>query len=111
MKKFFAGFIFGIVLVPVVLYLYFLSGRAPVAAIDPPLPLERLYAGTAIKARINREMPKSVPLQADTGTYLAGADIYKHYCGGCHGLINRPEPPFVKGLSPPPPHSWSLAPW
>lgn len=103
MKKFILGVIVGIVLVPVALYVYFLSGRAPVAASDPPLPLERLYAGTAINARMNREMPKSVPLQADTATYLTGSDIYKHYCGGCHGLLNRPESPIAKGMSPPPP--------
>jgi thiosulfate dehydrogenase len=102
-KKFIVGLIVGIVLVPIALFLYFVSGRAPVAAIDAPLPLERLYAGAAIHARMSREMPQNVPLQVDTATYLAGADLYKHYCSGCHGLINRPESPVAKGMSPHPP--------
>lgn len=103
MKKFIAGLIVGIVLVPVVLYLYFLSGRAPVAAADAPLPLERLFAGTAIRARSQRDMPASVPLRADEATYLAGAQVYRHHCGGCHGLINRPESPLAKSMAPHPP--------
>ncbi len=103
MRKFIVGLIVGIVLFPLALFLYFLSGHAPIAAGDAPLPLERLYAGTAIEGRIKREMPKSVPLQADTATFQAGADVYKHNCSGCHGLINRPESPVAKGMSPHPP--------
>ena len=102
-KKFILGLIVGILLVPIALFLDFLSGRAPIAAGDAPLPLERFYAGAAIHGRVSREMPKTVPLQADTATYQAGADVYKHYCGGCHGLINRPESPVAKGMSPHPP--------
>jgi thiosulfate dehydrogenase len=102
-KKFIIGLIVGIVLVPVALYLYFLSGRAPVRVSDPPLPLERFFAMTAIHARAEREMPASVPLQADEATYQAGADVYRHHCGGCHGLINRPESPGAKSMSPHPP--------
>ncbi|MBZ5513704.1 MAG: c-type cytochrome [Acidobacteriia bacterium] len=101
--KFITGLIVGIVLVPVALYVYFLSGRAPVRVSDPPLPLERFLAMTAIHARAEKEMPASVPLQANEATYLAGAEVYRHHCGGCHGLLNRPESPLVRAMSPSPP--------
>ncbi len=101
--KFIIGLIIGILLVPFVTYLYFLSGRAPVTASDDPLPLEKLFAQTAIHARMKKEMPTTVPLPAGEATYRAGAEVYKHNCGGCHGLINRPESAVVKGMSPHPP--------
>jgi thiosulfate dehydrogenase len=102
-KTFITGLIFGILLAPVLLYLYFLSGRAPVTAPDQPLPLEAFFAGTALHARMNREMPKTVPLAANDATLLAGAQVYKRYCGGCHGMLGRPESPGAKGMSPHPP--------
>ncbi|MGA2630098.1 MAG: cytochrome c [Terriglobia bacterium] len=103
MKTFITGLIFGICLVPVLLFLYILSGRAPVAAPDRPLPLEEFIARTALHARMNREMPKTVPLAASEATILAGAQVYKRYCGGCHGMLGRPESPGAKGMSPHPP--------
>lgn len=103
MKAFITGLILGICVVPVLLYLYFLSGRAPVAAPDRPLPLEAFFAQTALHARMDREMPKSVPLAANEGTFLAGAQVYKYYCNGCHGMLGRPESPVAKGMSPHPP--------
>ena len=103
MKRFITGLILGIFLVPVLLFLYILSGRAPVAAPDRPLPLEEFIARTALHTRMNREMPKSVPLAANEATILAGAEVYKHYCGGCHGMLGRPESPSAMGMSPHPP--------
>ena len=103
MKKFIIGLMLGIILVPLSMFFYFLSGRAPVRAVDPPIPLEAFFAGTAIHARMSREMPKGTPLKADETTFLAGADVYKHNCGGCHGLIGRPESAGAKGMSPHPP--------
>jgi len=87
----------------VLLFLYILSGRAPVAAPDRPLPLEEFIARTALHARINREMPKGVPLAVNEATILAGAQVYKRYCGGCHGMLGQPESPVAKGMSPHPP--------
>jgi thiosulfate dehydrogenase len=103
MKKFIFGLIVGLILVPLGAFLYFVSGYAPVATSDPPMPFEKFMAGTALHARIDREMPKTVPLQADEATFDAGAQVYMHHCVLCHGALNQPESPMAKGMFPPPP--------
>src|SRR5579863_7832471 len=101
--KFILGLIFGVILVPVVVVLYLLSGRAPVAASDPPMPFEKLIAKTALNAAIKNGMPSAPPIQADEATLLAGAHIYREDCAMCHGLPNQPVPIVAKGMSPNPP--------
>src|SRR6266568_1508949 len=54
--------------------------------------------------RIQKEMPKSVPVAADEATFLAGAHVYQHHCGLCHGLPNMDQGPIAKGMFPKPPH-------
>lgn len=103
MKKFILGLVIGIVLVPLAVYLYFLSGRAPVATSDPMMPFEKLAAHTALEARLDRDMPKTVPLKADEATFMAGAHVYMHNCVLCHGALNRPVSPVAKGMFPYPP--------
>jgi len=100
MKRFLSGLIVGIVLVPVVVILYLVSGRAPVATSDPPMPFEKLIAGVALHRRISREMPQSVPLQANEATFRAGARVYRQNCAVCHGLPKGPAPLIGKGLFP-----------
>src|SRR5579863_1635626 len=101
--KFILGLIIGVILVPVVVVLYLLSGRAPVAASDPPMPFEKLIAKTALNAAIKKGMPAAAPMQADEATLLAGAHIYRDDCAMCHGLPNQPVPIVAKGMSPNPP--------
>ena len=101
--KFVLGLIFGIILVPVVVVLYLLSGRAPVAASDPPMPFEKLIAKTALSAAIKKGMPTTVPMQANEATLLAGARVYREDCAMCHGRLNQPAPILAKGMSPRPP--------
>ena len=103
MSKFIVGLIIGILVVPVGLYLYCRSGRFPIEATSSPLPLERFFASTAIRAAIKKQASQTVPMPADETTYKAGADVYVHNCGGCHGMINRPESRLAKGMSPHPP--------
>jgi thiosulfate dehydrogenase len=103
MKKFLIGVVLGILLVPAVIFLYFLFGFAPVATSDPMFPFEKFFASTALHARLNKEMPKSVSLPADEATFQAGAEVYMHNCAVCHGSINRPESAVAKGMFPPPP--------
>ncbi len=103
MKKFIFGLIVGLVVVPLLAFLYFATGMAPVATSDPTMPFERTMAGMALHARIDREMPKAVPLQADEATFDAGAQVYMHHCAGCHGALGMPESPMAKGMFPHPP--------
>ena len=82
MGKFLIGLILGLIAIPAGVYFYFSSGTAPVATSAPPMPLERrLMAGMALHARMDKEVPKSVPIAADEAAYMAGAQIYKELRG------------------------------
>lgn len=104
MKTFLFGFVIGIIALALGGYYYFASGRAPVAASDPPMPFEKALANSALHARIDRELPKNVPLQANEQTYMAGAQIYDENCGICHGYPGTDQSAIAKGEFPKPPH-------
>lgn len=103
MKTFVFGLIVGVILVPVCGYFYFGSGAVPVATSAPPMPFEMMLAHRALDARISKEMPASVPIQADDTNLTAGAQVYRHHCAMCHGLPGMPEGGFSKGMFPHPP--------
>ena len=101
--KFIAGLVLGIILVPVLVYFYFASGSAPVATTDSDMPFEAVLARKAQNARIAKDMPKNVPLQASEANYLAGAELYKQDCAACHGLPLSPKTAIATGMYPKPP--------
>jgi mono/diheme cytochrome c family protein len=101
--KFFAGLILGLLIVPFGGYLYFTGGSAPVATTDSDMPFEKFFARKAQNARINKEMPKSVPIQPTEANLLAGAELYKQHCGVCHGLPLTPKTAIATGMYPKPP--------
>jgi thiosulfate dehydrogenase len=103
MKGFIIGLIIGILLVPVGFYFYITSGMAPVATSDPPMPLEAFFAHASLRARIHRDYPRQVPVQAGESLYLTGAQIYRDNCAVCHGLPNQLETGAAKGMFPHPP--------
>lgn len=103
MRKFLFGLILGLVAVPVMVYLYFSMGMAPVATAAPPMPFERAFARMALHARLDKEMPKAVPIAADDATLTAGARIYKDHCAVCHGLPGQAQSAIAKGMFPKPP--------
>ena len=75
MKTFLVGLVLGFVAVPAVVYFYFSSGSAPVATAATPLPFEKMMARMALHARLDKEMPKTVPVTTDEGAYAAGAQV------------------------------------
>ena len=91
MSKFLIGLVVGLILIPVGVYLYFSSGTAPVATSAPPMPFEKTLAKMALHARVDKEMPKSVPITADEAGYVAGAQVYKENCAVCHGLPGQTQ--------------------
>jgi thiosulfate dehydrogenase len=93
----------GFIAVPAVVYFYFSSGSAPVATGAPPMPFEKMLARMALHARLDKEMPKSVPISADEGAYAAGAQVYKDHCAVCHGLPGQAQTAIAKGMFPKPP--------
>jgi thiosulfate dehydrogenase len=103
MKKFGLGVFIGLLIVFSGVYWYFSSGRAPVATSAPPMPFERMLAKKALHARMDREIPKSVPISADEANYAAGAQIYRDNCAVCHGLPGQGQTAIAKGMYPKPP--------
>jgi thiosulfate dehydrogenase len=103
MGKFVFGLIVGLILVPAAVYFYFSTGSAPVATAAAPMPFERMLARTALHARLDKEMPKSVPIPADEAAYAAGAQVYKDHCAVCHGLPATPQTAIAQGMFPKPP--------
>ncbi len=86
-----SGIVIGVLLCPVLLYVWFTRGNPPVAVADPPLPFERQITHIPLHARIDREMPKTVPVQATAETFIAGAHIYREQCAFCHGVYGSPS--------------------
>ena len=103
MRTFVFGLIGGAVAVVALIYLYFSMGIAPVATAAAPMPFERKFANMALHARLDKEMPKSVPITADEAAYSAGAEIYKQHCAVCHGVPGTSQTAIASGMFPKPP--------
>ncbi len=101
--KFIIGFVVGLLVLPVFGWLYFRFGYAPVATASSPMPFEKTLAHMALNARIEKEAPKSAPIQTTEENYMAGARIYRTNCAMCHGLPGQDASPTSKGMFPKPP--------
>src|SRR5579863_2209105 len=98
-----SGMVLGAVVLVLGVYWYFATGRAPVATSAPPMPFEKQLAHQALNARVEHEMPRTVPLQADEPNLAAGAQTYREHCAVCHGLPGQKETAIAKGMYPHPP--------
>jgi mono/diheme cytochrome c family protein len=67
------------------------------------MPFEKTLAKMGQHARMDKEMPKSVPIAADETAFVAGAQIYKDHCAVCHGLPGQPQTAIAHGMFPKPP--------
>ena len=101
--KFILGLVLGLLLVPAFAYLYFTGGSAPVATTDSDMPFEAFFARKALHARIVKEAPNDVPVQANEVNYLSGVQLYKDHCAVCHGLPLVPKSAIATGMYPHPP--------
>ncbi len=102
-RQFIFGFIAALVLIVVAGFVYLKLGLAPVATSSAPLPFEKLITGMALKARVNKEAPKTPPIEASDEAYTAGAQIYRNDCAVCHGLPGQDQTAIAKGEFPKPP--------
>ncbi len=91
MGRFIVGILIGIVLFPLGVMAWFRYGQPPVAVNDHPLPDERLIVSVPLHARIDQQMVKTPPIQADEATFVAGAQIYRDNCAVCHGFHGKPS--------------------
>ncbi|HZQ25020.1 MAG TPA: c-type cytochrome [Terriglobales bacterium] len=103
MGKFVLGLVIGLLIVPVAVYFYFATGQAPVATSAHPMPFETMLAKKALRAKIEKEMPKSVPMQPDENNLLGGVQVYADNCAVCHGLPGQHESNVAHGMFPYPP--------
>jgi thiosulfate dehydrogenase len=101
--KFIAVFVLGMLMIPVILCLYVLSGGAPVAASDSPMPFEKLLATMGRGARIKRDAPVKDVSGYTAADLMAGAAVYQKDCAFCHGLPQQPATDVSKGMFPDPP--------
>lgn len=101
--KFILGLLLGLLLVPAAAYLYFTAGSAPVATTDSDIPFEAFFARKALHARIQKEAPKNVPIEANEANYLGGVQLYKEHCAVCHGLPLTAKTAIATGMYPRPP--------
>lgn len=103
MRVFVVGLILGAVAVCAGVYVYFAYGFAPVATAAEAMPFEKMLARKSLHARMEKEMPKSVPLQWDEANLTAGAQIYVRDCAVCHGVPGQDPTAVAKGMYPKPP--------
>jgi mono/diheme cytochrome c family protein len=101
-KGFLTGFVLGVALLAGGVYYYFVSGRAPVATADPPMPFEKMLASKALDAHIEKQHLPPPPVDASEANLLAGAQVYKEQCAVCHGLPNQPKTVIQEGMYPVP---------
>lgn len=101
--KFIAGLVLGVIIVPLLIYMYLTSSSAPVATTDSDMPFENFFSHKALNARIAKDMPKIVPVPTTESNFLAGAELYKHHCAVCHGLPLSPKTAIATGMYPHPP--------
>jgi thiosulfate dehydrogenase len=103
MKGFLAGVVVTVLTLVVGTYIYFSSGMAPVATSAPMMPFEKSLAHMALDAIIDKEMPKTIPVQATEPNYLAGAHGYLDNCAVCHGAPGKQPTAIARGEFPRPP--------
>jgi mono/diheme cytochrome c family protein len=102
-KGLIAGILVGVLLVLGAVYLYFATGRAPVAVTSPEMPFERKMARMALHAYLDK-LPHPAPqVPADEKNLLDGAKVYKENCAVCHGLPGGTPTAIADGLAPRPP--------
>lgn len=103
--RFLIGLVIGLLLVPIGAFCYLHYGNPPVAVADAPFPFERQIVHMPLHARIAKEMPKSVPIQATADNLTAGAQIYRQNCAFCHGL-NSQNSAVASHMYPHAPQLW-----
>jgi thiosulfate dehydrogenase len=85
------SFLVGLLVLPLVIYLYLSFGKPPVAAADTPFPFEARIVKIPLRARIEREIPAASPIEASDENLNQGAGIYEDKCEVCHGVTGEPS--------------------
>jgi hypothetical protein len=102
--KVFLGFILGVAVVAVGLFLYLHFGPLPVAVADQPFPYEKQVVKLPLNARIDREV-KTPPFGISEDVFESGAHIYRAECASCHGVPGH-DVASAKYMYPGAPQLW-----
>lgn len=105
MVRILLGVILGIALVPVAAMAWFHFGNPPVAVADAPFWMEKQIVRIPLHARIDKEIVKAPPIQADETAFVAGAETYRDQCAACHGYHGKPSS-FGGQMYPKAPQLW-----
>lgn len=100
---FLLGLIIGLIIVPITVYCYFRFGYAPVATGAAAMPFEKTFARMGLHAKMDKEYPRTVPIQGTPENFMAGAHIYREHCAVCHGVAGQHPTSVAKGMYPRPP--------
>lgn len=103
--KFLIGLLIGLVIVPIGVACYLRFGNPPVAVADTPFPFERQIVHVPLHRRVEKDMPKSAPIQPTADNLIAGAQIYRQNCAFCHGL-NSQNSTVAPHMYPDAPQLW-----
>ncbi len=106
MRGFLLGLLLGLLTIPVGAALYLRYGNVPVAVTDPAFPREQAIVNGPLDARIDKESPHTVPLEASAANLLTGAAVYREQCAACHGLYGRTAS-FAAHMYPEAPQLWA----
>ena len=103
-RGFIVGLIVGVVVVvPLGGYLFARFGGIAMATTSRPLPLEKTFAKTALRASEGNAAKDADPLQPSEANLTAGAQVYVQNCAVCHGLPGQPKTRIAAGEFPDPP--------
>lgn len=103
--KFVLGLIIGFLIIPVAAFFFFKYGNPPVAVADAPFPFERQIVKVPLHARIDRDRPHTVPIEATPANLIAGAQVYHEQCAECHGAYGH-HADFAAHMYPSAPQLW-----
>ena len=67
------------------------------------MPFEKKFARMGLNAKMDKEYPRTVPIQDTAENYMAGAHIYRQHCAVCHGIGGGQPSSLAKGMYPHPP--------
>ena len=97
-------FVVGLMVVPLVAFVYLDYGRPPVAVSDASFPFERQIVRAPLHRRIDAELAQP-PTKPTDQSLLAGAITYKEQCAFCHGTPDH-KADVGKNMFPSAPQLW-----
>lgn len=101
MRKFLLGFLAGVVLILLAVFLWIRLGFVNPRADIPEDALEKNVAMPSLDASVDRRAPEiKNPLQATDDNLAEGMKIYQMNCASCHGDIRQPKGIFAEALYP-----------